>query len=278
MALKVVPATEAIPVNQLVIVVYGEPGAGKTTFAYGADNPYLIDFDGGAYRSGARRGSTALVEAWSDVEDIDLSKADTVIVDTGGAALDKLALALVDENAKMGRTSGGLSMAGWGALKSRFSAWIKRLIASGKDIVIITHGREEQRGDQDAVVRLDMQGGSKEFVYQLADIMGYLYRDGSGRVFDCSPSGGLWGKNPAGWKRVEIGFGTGTLAKLIADAKSKMGAVSVKGPAEASKLDDFNRRLKEIVHANGSQTEKRSLLDEADAAGYEFDKKLKEFV
>ena len=64
-ALRVIPATEAIPVSQLVVVIYGQPGAGKTTFAYSADNPYLMDFDGGARRSGARRGDTGIIEQWA---------------------------------------------------------------------------------------------------------------------------------------------------------------------------------------------------------------------
>ena len=295
-ALRVIPATEAIPVSQLVVVIYGQPGAGKTTFAYSADNPYLMDFDGGARRSGARRGDTGIIEQWADVEGVDLSGADTVIVDTAGAALDKLALHLIEENSKLGTKAGGLTRSGWGALKTRFSAWIKSLMATGKDVVIVTHGKEEARGDTgDFVMRLEMVGGSKEFVYQLADIMGFFYREGDKRFFNCSPAGGLWGKNPATWKAVKVGFGTSTLAKLLKDAKAKIGKASV-GAGVAAKaaakpkgkpkeeeepeltLGDVNERLKELVENNASDAEKRALLKQARDAGFSYDKKAKSFV
>ena len=281
MALKVIAATEEMPVTQLVTVIYGEPGAGKTTFAYSAADPFLIDFDGGAYRSGKRFGQTAVIDQWQDLDDLAVGDARTIVIDTAGAALDMLAAHILADNPKSGTRAGGLTVQGYGQLKHMFLSFLKGLIAMGRDVVIVTHGKEERpRTDGDTVVRIDMTGGSKDFVYQIADILGYLYRDGSGRTFNCSPTGGLWGKNPAGWHPVAVGYGDGTLARLIADAKSKIGRIFLEDDDDSGDfaLADVNARLDRIVRDNGSNDEKRALLKIAAAAGFDWDDDVKRFV
>jgi hypothetical protein len=85
------PSAPPIPitVERLNVCCTRSPGIGKTSLAFTADNPLLLDFDQGAHRApnrkdivrspvGRRRGITA----------DDLSCYNTVIVDTAGRALD----------------------------------------------------------------------------------------------------------------------------------------------------------------------------------------------
>ena len=84
--LKILSASEPLPVEQLVVAIYGQPGIGKTTLAFTAEAPLLLDFDKGAYRAAGRK-DTVQIEAWPDVTNIteaDLAPYKTVIVDTAG--------------------------------------------------------------------------------------------------------------------------------------------------------------------------------------------------
>ena len=86
MALKILSASEPLPVEQLVVAIYGQPGIGKTTLAFTAEAPLLLDFDKGAYRAVGRK-DTVQIESWPDVTNIteaDLAPYKTVIVDTAG--------------------------------------------------------------------------------------------------------------------------------------------------------------------------------------------------
>ena len=88
MPLKIVSAAEPLPVETLVVTVYAEPGVGKTTLAFTAKKPLLLDFDKGARRAANRKDSVQ-IDAWADVAGLDaetLSPYSTIVVDTVGRA------------------------------------------------------------------------------------------------------------------------------------------------------------------------------------------------
>ena len=43
--LRIVRATEPIPVDHPVLLLFGQPGIGKTSLAFSAKRPLLLDFD-----------------------------------------------------------------------------------------------------------------------------------------------------------------------------------------------------------------------------------------
>jgi hypothetical protein len=174
MALKITRAADPIKVERLNMVIYGPPGIAKTSLAFTADNPLLLDFDNGSHRA-ANRKDVVRVEDWSDVAAMtaeDLAPFNTVIVDTAGRALDTLTVDIIRQNPKHGR-GGALTLQGYGELKSRFGSFLKLLNSFGKDVVLIAHMDEQRNGD-DVVERLDVQGGSKGEIYKSADAMGRL--------------------------------------------------------------------------------------------------------
>src|SRR5690348_5642891 len=105
MSLKITKASEPITVDRLNICLYGQPGAGKTSLAFTADAPLLLDFDQGAHRA-ANRKDTVRVQSWGDVAGVgadDLADYKTVVVDTAGRALDALTADIIRRNPKAGR-------------------------------------------------------------------------------------------------------------------------------------------------------------------------------
>lgn len=196
MGLKITKSADPIQVDRINICVYGQPGAGKTSLAFTAATPLLLDFDQGAHRA-ANRKDTVRVTTWADVAGMnadDLAGYATIVVDTAGRALDSLTADIIKRNPKDGR-GGALTLQGYGKLKAEFVAWLKMLNSFGKDVVLIAHMDESRNGD-DVIERLDVQGGSKGEIYKAADAMGRVFVKGNKRELDFSPRENSFGKNP----------------------------------------------------------------------------------
>lgn len=228
--LKIVKAEEPLLVERVNMCLYSAPGLGKTSLAFTADDPLLLNFDKGAHRAAVRR-DTAPVDSWKDVaamtkEDFDPYK--TVVVDTAGRALDFLTADIIAGNPKLGY-GGALNMQGWGQLKSRFTSWLKLLNSFGKDVILVAH-MDEQRSGDDVIERLDVQGGSKGEIYKSVDAMGRIFIDNQNRrMLDFSPRQNSFGKNPCGLEptlipdpRVDGQF----LGRLLRDIKNRLNQMT----------------------------------------------------
>lgn len=230
MTLHITKSTDLITVQTLTILIYGSPGIGKTSLAFTADSPLLLDFDRGAYRSGYRKDSVQ-VERWSDVSSLsaaDIAEYRTIIVDTVGRLLDAMTADIVHKNPKMQGFGGALSLQGYGALKAAYATWLASLSAMGKDIVLIAHDREEKRGD-DVALRPDIQGGSYGEVFKRADGIGYMYRSGRSTILDFSPTDKWIGKNAAGFEPLvvpDFNQQGDYLGTVLADTKTALNRMS----------------------------------------------------
>lgn len=296
MALKITKSSETIEVKHVKVMLYGQPGLGKTSTAFTAANVLLLDCDNGAYRSGFRK-DTVQVEAWSDIANIaadDLQGYDTVAIDTVGRLLDFLAADIIKGNPKMGY-NGALSLQGYGQLKSQFAQWIKRLTTMGKDIVMIAHDKEDKRGDEVAI-RPDIQGGSYGEVFKIADAVGYMYMSEKGKTLDFNPTTQWEGKNVAAIPaitipdfRVEPAFFAGVLTTI----KESMNQLSEEGRLIAGMVDAKRREIESIetpedlnkaveavqgLPKPAQAPVKRLIMNRADALGVAYDKKAQAFV
>lgn len=292
MALKITTASDPITVDRLTVVLYGSPGSGKTSLAFTADAPLLLDFDRGAHRA-ANRKDTVQVKDWADVAAFnadDLAPYRTVIVDTAGRALDMLTADILRRDPKLGR-GGALQIQGWGRLKVEFIAWLKQLTASGKDVVLITHSDEHRSGD-DVQDRIDVQGGSKNEIYKSADAMGRLSVTAQGRVLNFNPTDATFGKNPGCLEPLAVSSPEKApqfLAGVIATIKTKLNEQSAEAQAEQSRLEDwratfadlktpdeFNAKIDELGDAPPKV--KGLLVAAANERSFILDKKTKRFV
>lgn len=292
MALKITRAADPITVERLNVCLYGPPGIGKTSVAFTAESPLLLDFDQGAHRA-ANRKDIVRVTAWGDVADMnadDLEPFRTVIVDTAGRALDHLTADIIRRNPKAGR-GGALTLQGYGTLKAEFVAWLKALNTFGKDVVLVAHMDEQRNGD-DIIERLDVQGGSKGEIYKAADAMGRLaIRDGK-RWLNFSPTDAAFGKNPGQLDPLAVphpdrdGAFLANVMQSIKDRLNSMTAEQAKaqellatwrdGIAGMESADEFNAALGQVKQQ--PKAIQAMFAEAATARGLTFDKKAGKYA
>jgi hypothetical protein len=267
MALKITKAAEPIHVDRLKVVIYAAPGLGKSSIAFTADAPLLLDFDRGSYRA-ANRKDVVQIEQWSDAAGItaeDLAPYKTVIIDTAGRALDMLTVDIIKANARMGN-GGALSQPGWGQLKSRFGAYLNLLTSFGLDVVLVAHMEEKQQGDE-IKERLDVQGGSKGEIYKSADAMGRVTIENGQRWLKFSPTEAAYGKNPGQLEALAVPAQdspefAGFLARVIQRTKDKINELSADQLAAKAEQDWFRENLPKVTDAAGIN----ALIDRAKKA------------
>lgn len=299
MAIKIHKASEPIEVTKVRVLIYGQPGIGKSSFAFTADSPLTLDFDGGAHRS-AFRQDIVQVGSWEDVNAIsaeDLKPYKTVVIDTVGRALDFISASVIADNPKLGTKTGGLSLQGYGALKSSFVTWLSRLNTLGLDVVMIAHDKEATNERDIKIVRPDVTGGSYNEIFKVADAVGYMFKlDGKKRgVLDFNPTENYVGKNPAQFEVLPIPeytkeprFG----ASVIGNIKSALGSISEESRKVVEAVTKFRADIDALTEAddlsrlidgvNELQEPVKSMckiamVQRATALGFEFDKKDKEF-
>jgi hypothetical protein len=289
--LKIVPASDPLPVENIVLTIYAAPGLGKSSLSYTADKPLMLDFDRGSHRS-ATRGDSVPVSSWSDVAQMtadDLAPYSTIVVDTAGRALDALAADIIAGNPKAGRGDGSLTLQGFGTLKSRFAQWQAFLRSLKKDLVLVCHMDEQKNGDE-TQERIDAQGASRNEIYKSSDAMCRIRLDAKdNRYLDFDPRQGGFGKNPAQLPKIAFPDprqNPRVLADVIAQIKGAVNRMT-EGQAEARKeqeqwiaamadcatLDCFNSQMVPLAK------EKKGgfgafVKSEAKRRGYSFDKEL----
>lgn len=295
--MRIIKATDAIPVEHPVFMIFGQPGIGKSSLGYSAKNPLLLDFDKGAHRAANRRDSL-VIDTWKDVVELmespdALDPYDTIVVDTVGRCLDVMTAHIAATDPKKA-PGGNLGLQGWGVLKGNFRTWTAALRTKGKDLLLIAHDKEDKDGDR-RVVRPEIVGASYGEVMKVADFVGYAYMAGRQRVLDFNPTDSWIAKNPAGWKPFEIppvGKAQDFMAGLFDMGRAALGNISEVSAKAALAVDEWRSAIEAM--ATGEEMTaaipqasalppalapqvKKLLIDHAKAKGFAFNTKSKSF-
>lgn len=302
MGIKIVKPTDPILTENLIIVLYGSPGVGKTSLGFSTSKPLILDFDLGSQRALQNiKKHCVQIKQWSDISSLskdDLKDDDTgeefntIIIDTAGRLLEIMETQIKNENPRLiNKMNGGLSLPGYGQLNTMFKSFMMKLKSYGKDIVLIMHDKEEKSGDN-VFIRPDAIGSSKTEITKIADLMGYVSMNGKDRSIDFNPTESHLGKNCAEIPEQKIPnlaeYKT-FLGDLISFTKEKMNTKSeemVKAEQEfQAKLDQINS-LEDIESFNLALVEfkdatpvlKHALITVAKDKGFSFDKESKQFI
>jgi hypothetical protein len=141
----------------LTILLYGPPGAGKTTFATSFPRPLVLDFDGGLRSVAASaidymdcRGLRDTQEAVRMVE-ARLAAYDTIVMDS----LTEFVRQTLDGEGQSpsAERGGGRSLLAWGRATLIVGTVVRRLRRCGKTLIVTALSREERADTATTVVR-----------------------------------------------------------------------------------------------------------------------------
>jgi len=261
---KIVRADEPIKERPLVITVFGQPGIGKTSLGFTMPAPVLhLDFDRGFTRAvQSCRPDSAQIDnfgafyAYFQSGEFETYIAQqgvkSVIVDTAGAMLeDFCAPYLVTVDRKNGNASGGLSLAGWGALSILANNIKNRLQSLGVHIMFVAHSKDQ---GEDAICRMDLavKGGSSDIITRVSDQIGFVYAEGKARMLDFTPCQTHLGKDTARLGKVAIPDADsdsfqGFMAGIVQKANDRMFALSQAQLDAKAKIAELKEALQKCA-------------------------------
>lgn len=182
-SMKIINTLESQVKPSVVMLVYGEGGVGKTTFASSAPKPILADCEGGTKYFGLRGIGidVAVIESWNDMNFKDGfgtiikgDKYETVVIDPIGDLMDKLKRYMNTLNdSKLVQKDGSPTMAGWGWLKKTLRDYIKVIRDCGKHVIIIAH-LDEQKDEDRIVKRPKVETKLSDEIVNMVDVVGYM--------------------------------------------------------------------------------------------------------
>lgn len=182
-------------------LVYGQPGLGKSTLALSTPNPVLFDFDGGIQRvNGAFQCPTLQVQNWTEVlqalQELEKEPNDfkTIVIDTAGKMLDYMSTYIIQQDNRLGKRDGSLTLQGFGARKIMFINFLKRVSMMGKHVIFVAHEREEKDGEI-RIVRPEIGGSSAGDLIKELDLVGYMQAIGNKRTISWTPQEKFYAKN-----------------------------------------------------------------------------------
>lgn len=200
---------ELVVKTNLSALIYGQPGMGKTTLALSAPHPLLLDFDGGIHRvNAAHRVDTVQISKWEEVDEVmqdpDIAGYQTIVIDTAGKMLSFMDKYIMQNNAKMRKADGTLSLQGYGLRKNMFINFVNQVSLMGKSVIFVAHEREEKVGDEKQI-RPEIGGSSAGDLIKELDLVGYMEAIGKKRTISFNPCEKFYGKNTCNLpERMEI--------------------------------------------------------------------------
>lgn len=259
--MAIIRKSESFPVRPVVILIYGQPGAGKTSVFNTSKNPILLDCDRGSDRACNRAEATIIASNWKDVlaDEHEIKNFNTIGIDTAKSVLDDFLMTYVTELDYKLKTN---KLKAYGAIGDEFKVFINRRRGENIDIVILAHAKEEKEGD---VTRFspDVTGGSKDLLLRIADQVGYVYMSNNKRTINFNPTDKTIGKNVARLPEMEIPDESDPkyatfMADIIDRVKSSIQSMS---QAQIDALAE-TERVHELINAINTLDEAQSVSEE----------------
>lgn len=276
--------------KNIIMIISGLPGVGKTTLALSAPDVVLIDADEGMARvSPAHRKDSSMVKTYeellADVKSFE-GHYKTVVIDTCGALIDLMKDWAMRNEPTASKKSGGFSQQGYGFIKTEFlrlSAELRKKF----NVVFLFHATKDRQGDE-IFYDIVCEGSAKTLVWQPADLGAYLHIVNGERYLGFTPTMNYNAKAAYGIKglmkvpELTDGEPNDFLTKLFAKVKANIAAekealrpqqkayedamsagnLAIETIKEPEDVPNAMNAIKGLAHALTSERELKAALNE----------------
>ena len=239
--------------KNLIMILSGLPGTGKSTLALSAPDVLMLDLDEGMSRvNPAHRKDSSFCKSFDEVKaDVAAAKGQykTIVVDTGGALVDMLKQHIIDhpEDYSSGtKKSGGISLQGFGYVKQLFLDFSADL-RKNFNVIYIFHESMTKQNDG-IFYELVCEGAARTLVYQPADLAAHLFIQNGRRVLGFTPTEEYSAKSAYGIKglvtvpELQTGDPNDFLTKLFDKVRENLKAETA---TLAPQQETYNRIMSE---------------------------------
>lgn len=237
--------------KNIIMIISGLPGTGKTTLALSAPDVLLIDTDEGLCRvNPAHRKDASVCKTYEEIL-ADVKEAEgqykTIVIDTCGALIEYMKDWAMRTDAKATKNNGGFSLQGYGVVKQEFlrlSAELRKKF----NVVFLFHENMTKNGDEGTFYELVVEGSTRTLVYQPADLAAHLFIDHGKRFLGFTPTEQYSAKSAYGIKGiVEVpelkeGDANDFLTKLFSKVRENL-------QKEAGESDPAKKQYNDVMTA-----------------------------
>ncbi len=241
--------------KNIIAIISGLPGTGKTTLALSAPKVLLIDTDEGMARvNPAHRKDASICKTYEEILS-DLKAAEgqyeTIVIDTCGALIEYMKDWAMRTDPKASKKDGGFSLQGYGVIKSEFirlSAELRK-----KFNVIFLFHENMTKQDESVFYELVVEGSARTLVYQPADLAAHLFIQNGRRYLGFTPTEQYSAKSAYGIKGIievpelKEGDPNDFLTKLFAKVRSNLDTESKALAPEKAKYDEAMAEARKLV-------------------------------
>lgn len=236
----------------LAMLIYGQPGMGKTTLACSAPNPVLFDFDGSVNRL-QEAFLVPTVQAdlmgWDDVfkalDELNAAEiaCQTVVVDTLSKMIDKIITYVCGSRLPQ--------IKDWTKVNAEFKRFLRCVQDSGRNVVFVAQREAFKEGDNVRYQPQVRESNYKDVVCDL-DLLGYMEMQQQGsanvRVITFAPTPRSEGKDCCGIGSIVIPelfdkagrpLANVTLANVVAKYQQDQQAKAEKKAVMADEVNKF---------------------------------------
>ena len=248
------PAEMSFENKNLILIISGLPGTGKSTLSLSAPDVLMLDLDEGMSRvQPAHRKDASMCKTFDEVRaDVASAKGlyKTIVVDTGGALVDMMKQHVIDhpdEYSGGAKKSGGISLQGFGYVKQLFLDFSADL-RKNFNVIYIFHESVSKNGEN-MFYDLVCEGAARTLVYQPADLAAHLFIMNGRRMLGFTPTEEYTAKSAYGIKGVvqvpelKEGDPNDFLTKLFEKVRENLKAETA---SIAPQQEAYNNLMKEV--------------------------------
>ena len=242
--------------KNIIMIISGLPGTGKTTLALSAPDVLLIDTDEGLARvNPAHRRDASVCKTYEEIlADIKAAEGQykTIVIDTCGALIEYMKDWAMRTDPKASKNNGGFSLQGYGVIKQEFlrlSAELRKKF----NVVFLFHESMTKNGDEGTFYELVVEGSTRTLVYQPADLAAHLFIQSGRRYLGFTPTEQYSAKSAYGIKGlVEVpelaeGQPNDFLTKLFAKVRDNLAKESASLAPQKAQYETAMKEAELIV-------------------------------